>query len=104
MSNVMKFSLAGGAAIALAMTTIPAMAYTGQELAKNAKISITEARAIALKAHPGTIADEELEKENGGTGLRYSFDIKRGSVTQEVGVDAKTGKVLENKKEGPHPD
>ena len=104
MSNVMKFSLAGGAAIALAMTTIPAMAYTGQELAKNAKISITEARSIALKAHAGEITDEELEKEKGGTELRYSFDIKRGSVTQEVGVDAETGKVLENKKEGPHPD
>ena len=39
-----------------------------------------------------------------GTGLRYSFDIKRGGVTQEVGVDAQTGKILENKKEGPHPD
>lgn len=104
MSNVMKFSLAGGAAIALAMATIPAMAYTGQEMAKHAKVSITEARAIALKAHPGKITDEELEKEKGGSGLRYSFDIKRGSVTQEVGVDAKTRKVLESKKEGPHPD
>ena len=86
------------------MATIPAMAYTGQEMAKHAKVSITEARAIALKAHPGKITDEELEKEKGGSGLRYSFDIKRGSVTQEVGVDAKTGKVLENNKEGPHPD
>ena len=36
--------------------------------------------------------------------LRYSFDIKRGAVTQEVGVDAQTVKVLENKKEAPHPD
>jgi uncharacterized membrane protein YkoI len=36
--------------------------------------------------------------------LRYSFDIKSGSITQEVGVDAQTGKVLENKKEGPNPD
>ena len=104
MSNVMKFSLAGGAAIALAVATIPAMAYTGQEMAKHAKVGISEARAIALKAHPGKITDEELEKEKGGSGLRYSFDIRRGSVTQEVGVDAKTGKVLENKKEGPHPD
>jgi uncharacterized membrane protein YkoI len=104
MPNVMKFSLAGGAVIALAMATIPAVAYTGQEMAKHAKVSITEARAIALKAHPGKITDEELEKEKGGSGLRYSFDIKRGSVTQEVGVDAKTGKVLENKNEGPHPD
>lgn len=104
MLNVMKFSLASGAAIALAVTTIPAMAYTGQELATHAKVGIAEARAIALKAHPGKITDEELENEKGGTGLRYSFDIMRGTVAQEVGVDAKTGKVLENKKEGPHPD
>jgi Peptidase propeptide and YPEB domain len=99
-----KFSLTTGAAVALIMATVPAMAYTGQELSKQAKVSITEARAIALKAHPGKITDEELEKEKGGTGLRYSFDIKSGAVTQEVGVDAQTGKVLENKKEGPHPD
>jgi uncharacterized membrane protein YkoI len=82
----------------------PAMAYTGRELANQAKVSIAEARAVALKAYPGTIIDEELENEKGGSGLRYSFDIKRDKVTQEVGVDAQTGKVLENKKEGPHPD
>jgi len=82
----------------------PAMADTGQELAKDAKISIKQARAIAFKAHPGEITDEELEKERGGRGLRYPFDIKRRGVTQEVGVDARTGRVLENKKEGPHPD
>ena len=66
-------------------------------------MSITEARAIALKAHPGKITDEELEKEKGGTGLRYSFDIKRGTVTQEVGVDAQTGKVLEKQRKAPTP-
>ena len=76
----------------------------GQELARHAKVSIAEARAIAVKAHPGKITDQELEREKGGSGLRYSFDIKKGSVTQEVGVDARTGKILENKKEGPHPD
>ena len=102
--NITKLSLAAGAAMALIMATFPAMAYTGQEMASHAKVGITEARAIALKAHPGKITDEELEKEGGGTGLRYSFDIKRGKVTQEVGVDAQTGKVLENKKQGPHPD
>jgi uncharacterized membrane protein YkoI len=102
--NVTKLSLAGGAAMALIMATFPAMAYTGQELASHAKVSVAEARTIALKAHPGKITDEELEKEGGGTGLRYSFDIKRGKVTQEVGVDAQTGKVLENKTEGAHPD
>lgn len=82
----------------------PVSAHTGQGLAKEAKVSMGQARAIALKAHPGTITDEELEREGGGTGLRYSFDIKNGSSTQEVGVDAKTGRVLENAKEGPHPD
>ena len=96
--------LAGGVAVSLVMATLPAMAYTGQELAQRAKVSITQARTIALKAHPGKITDEELEKEKGGTGLRYSFDIKRGTVTQEVGVDAQTGRILENKKEGRHPD
>jgi len=83
---------------------IPAQAYTGQELAKNVKVTIQEARAIALKAHPGKITDEELEREPGGSGLRYSFDIRKGKHVQEVGVDARTGKVLENKAEGPHPD
>jgi uncharacterized membrane protein YkoI len=42
--------------------------------------------------------------EKGGSGLRYSFDIKSADGLYEVGVDAQTGKVLENKKEGPHPD
>lgn len=79
-------------------------AYTGQEMAKNAKVTLPEARAIALKAFPGKITDEELETEKGGSGLRYSFDIKNGGVTHEVGVDAKTGKLLENSVEGPHAD
>jgi hypothetical protein len=47
---------------------------------------------------------EELEKEKGGSGLRYSFDIKIGGVTHEVGVDAKSGKLLENSAEGPQAD
>ena len=92
---------ATGLALALAW---PAMAYTGQELANQAKVSIAEARAVALKAYPGTITDEELENEKGGSGLRYSFDIKSGGKTFEVGVDAANGAVLENKAEGPHPD
>jgi uncharacterized membrane protein YkoI len=79
-------------------------AYTGEELAKEAKVTLAEARAIALKAFPGKITDEELEKEKGGSGLRYSFDIKNGAVTHEVGVDAKTGKLLENSVESSHAD
>lgn len=90
-------------ASAVAFCTV-AMAFTGEELAKEAKVSIQAARDIALKARPGKITDEELEKERGGSGLRYSFDIKAGARTYEVGVDAVTGKVLESKREGKHPD
>lgn len=83
-----------------------AQAYTGEELAKDAKVNIDEARTIALKARPGKITDEELEVEKGGSGLRYSFDIqsKKSKKVYEVGVDAKTGKVLENAPEGKNPD
>ncbi|MBW4057298.1 MAG: peptidase M4 [Proteobacteria bacterium] len=83
---------------------LSAQGYTGQKLARGAKVTISEARSIALKAHPGKITAEELEKEHGGSGLRYSFDIQHGKVTQEVGVDAGTGKVLEDAPEGPNPD
>ena len=91
-------------ALALSVVAVNAFAYTGQELAGQTKINIVQARAIALKAYPGKITDEELEKEKGGSGLRYSFDIRHGKVTQEVGVDAKSGEVLENAPEGNNPD
>ena len=82
----------------------PVMAYPGEELAKNAKLTLKQARQIAFKARAGQVTDQELEKEPGGSGLRYSFDIRRGRITYEVGIDAITGQVLENKAEGPHPD
>ncbi len=93
-----------GLGLLLMAGALSAQAYTGEALAKHAKVTMAEARVIALKAHPGKITDEELEKEAGGSGLRYSFDIRVGKVTQEVGVDARTGVVLENKAEGAHPD
>ena len=98
-----RVGLIGLTVIVLAVAD-PAAAYTGQHLAGKAKITIEQARAIALKAHPGQITDEELERERGGSGLRYSFDVRNGALTHEVGVDAATGQVLENKAEGPHPD
>jgi len=78
--------------------------FAGAALLPMAKVSLAQARTAALRAHPGVITDQELEKEGGGTGLRYSFDIKKAGKTFEVGVDARTGKVLENKAEGPNPD
>ncbi|MEO5809608.1 MAG: PepSY domain-containing protein [Sphingomicrobium sp.] len=78
--------------------------FVGAKLLPSAKVSLAQARKTALAAHPGVITDQELEKEGGGTGLRYSFDIKGKGKTFEVGVDARTGKLLENKAEGPNPD
>ena len=78
--------------------------FHGENLTPMAKVTLAQARKTALAAHPGVITDQELEKEGGGTGLRYSFDIKANGKTFEIGVDARTGKVLENKAEGPHPD
>ena len=102
--NQSKKVVTVGVASLLLAVAIGAQAYTGEALAKHAKVSMAEARVIALKAHPGKITDEELEKEPGGTGMRYSFDIVQGKETQEVGVDAQTGVILENKAEGAHPD
>jgi uncharacterized membrane protein YkoI len=78
--------------------------YTGHELAKSAHLTVEQAQAIALKARPGKVTDKELEKEAGGSGLRYSFDIVAGGKTYEVGIDAADGKVLENAAEGKNPD
>jgi hypothetical protein len=64
-------------------------------LAAQAKITLDSARTIALQKVPhGSVASEELERENGH--LIYSFDVKvQGkSGIQEVNVNALTGKVL----------
>ena len=94
---------AGAGALLIASTT-GAFAYSGEQFAHEANISLEQARAIVAKVRPGKITDQELEKEGGGSGLRYSFDVKAKGKTFEVGVDAKSGKVLENKAEGPNPD
>jgi len=85
----------------LAIATPAAFAYPGQQYAGQAKISIAQARTIALRAVPsGKIIDQELEPEAGGSGLRYSFDVRAGGKTYEIGVDAKTGALLERSLDG----
>jgi len=104
--KIKRQNKAGIAAIAAMAATLvtPALAYTGQKLRSEAKVGMKDARAIAQKAHPGKVTDAELEREPGGSGLRYSFDITNGHQVQEVGVDAATGAVVENKGEGRNPD
>ena len=69
-------------------------------LQKEAKITMDQAREIALKKAPGTIDSAELEREHGK--LIYSFDIKtsKPGVT-EVQVSAISGKIVSVKQETP---
>lgn len=66
----------------------------GPEERKNVKISLEEARKIALEQVEGKIIDEELEKEHGR--LQYAFDIKKSDGRMfDVEIDAITGEVLQ---------
>jgi uncharacterized membrane protein YkoI len=69
-----------------------------------AKITLPQARKVALNAYPGKVLSEELEQESGGSGLRYSFVIQHKQVKHGVSVDAQTGAVLENSVEGKNRD
>jgi uncharacterized membrane protein YkoI len=103
-ANARKIGTTTLCAAALLLGTLPAFAYSGEDLAKEATVTMAQAKTIALRARPGELTDEELEKEAGGSGLRYSFDIKSRAAIYEVGVDAMTGAVLENAAEGSNPD
>jgi uncharacterized membrane protein YkoI len=81
-----------------------AFAMNGEQYLPDAKVTLAQARETALKTYPGKIVSEELEKESGGSGLRYSFVVRHHTDKHEVGIDAKTGAVLENSVEGRNPD
>jgi uncharacterized membrane protein YkoI len=66
-------------------------------LAKEAKVTMKEARVTALQAAPGKIKEGELEREDGK--LIYSFDIKTKEGIKEVQIDAIDGKVVSVKTE-----
>jgi uncharacterized membrane protein YkoI len=85
--------------LALAMSAILMLSAAFAVPPKKPKLSMQEAQKIALEKEPGTIKSSELEKEHGI--LIYSFDIVRDNQTHEVGVDANTGKIVEDKIEDP---
>ena len=75
------------AAAAMAVSTFAATTAT------KPKITMEQARAIALKKAPGTIKSAELENEHGK--LIYSFDIATSpKAITEVNVDALNGKIV----------
>jgi uncharacterized membrane protein YkoI len=82
-----------------AQTVAPNKSKIPAALKSQAKISVEDARAAALKKVPGVIKEEELEKEGGK--LVYSFDIAvvgQKDIT-EVQVSAIDGSVVSVEKE-----
>ena len=60
-----------------------------------AKVSEADAKATALKAHPGTVVETEYELEDDGK-ASYEFDIMEADKEEvKVEVDATTGKIVE---------
>ena len=82
---------------AAALAAFNAQAYDGSRYEAEAGVKMDQAKAIALKAYPGTIVEESLQKRHGA--LRYAFDIRAHHVTHEVAVDAASGKILQNSRE-----
>jgi uncharacterized membrane protein YkoI len=83
----------------IAQAQTPKKSKIPASLKKEAKISVEEARAIALKKVPGEIQEEELEKEHGK--LVYSYDIRatgQKDIT-EVQVSAIDGSIVSVEKE-----
>jgi hypothetical protein len=58
------------------------------------KLSMEEARKIAVAKEAGKVNSQELEKEKGR--WIYSFDIERDKQIHEVAVDANTGEIVED--------
>ncbi len=62
-----------------------------------AKISLEQAKKIALGAYPGEIVETEYEiEDNGDASYEFDIKIKNGSEVK-LEVDAATGKIIEDK-------
>ena len=101
---IMSFLGAGAivAGVALANSAITGTSPTTRaqcaEWANLAKISLEEAKQIALRATPGVVKEAELEMENGF--LVYEVEIRdEAGVEHELLIDAGTGAILQNEVE-----
>ena len=65
--------------------------------AEGKKLTMADARKVALGVENGKIKSQELEKEHGRQ--IYSFDIARPDGVHEVNIDAMTGALIEDKVE-----
>jgi uncharacterized membrane protein YkoI len=97
--KVAAFLIAGilAAGAAQAKTAAPPKpAATAKVATAKPKVSMAQARKIALRIAPGKIKSGAYAKDGG----RYSFDIQQKGHVQEVAIDGMTGKVVQNVSEG----
>jgi uncharacterized membrane protein YkoI len=78
-------------AIALGTIAATAMAATS---APKPKLTLAQARVIALKTAPGRVANGDHQKEK-ALGVT-SFDIRYEKMNHEAGADANTGQIVES--------
>lgn len=97
----LKWKGAALAPLALSAQICFATPQSSEDLAAEAQVAESQARAAALAKVPGTVKSHELERENGR--VIWTYDIARPSVrgVTEVHVDAITGRVLSVRKETP---
>ncbi|MCU1231832.1 MAG: peptidase [Acidobacteria bacterium] len=89
-----SFAAAVGLIMIVGSSAFAAAPPAKENLQKEAKISMADARKIAMTKEPkGKVESEELEREHGK--LIYSFDIRnpKGTIT-EVAVSAIDGKIV----------
>lgn len=98
MSTMKRFLIATAlVAGPLAALAPAAHADKHHRVAYHPKMSMDDARKIALARFPGTVKTEELEREKGR--WIYSFEIRptgeTKKIVKEVNLDADTGKIVE---------
>ncbi|MCY9517235.1 PepSY domain-containing protein [Paenibacillus apiarius] len=102
MKKIIIASLAGALALggAAAVAAQPWNANDGGKLQPQAKISIEQAKKLALQAHAGTIKEIELELNNG----RLVYELDYNNDETDVYVDAESGKVWQHHDDEDHDD
>ena len=75
MNRLLIVALAAVSVTAAANAATPVAPLKGHELSAQAKIT-RPGQANRPSSPSGKIADQEQENESGGSGLRYSFDVR----------------------------
>ncbi len=88
----MKFIIAATFVIALPLSAQTAAKPTAKPAKPTTKLTLADARKIAIAKEPGKIQEGELEHEKGI--WIYSFDILRDGKTHEVNIDHNTGAII----------